>query len=160
MDENTEPTQIAVRIESCIPSEFHQHEIGSYSPDTTDLQYTTTYDLDFSRETHHLYVNLDVEVWLKSEEGRIDVAGISTRTTFKFRDLAPLLEENENEINVPDPVIASLLGVAVSTTRGILIGMSCDSLLSSNPLPMLSPMDMLRQMKAAAEEEANDAALE
>lgn len=87
-------------------------------------------------------------VYKNIENGKeYDLFGISTSHKFKILDLKHQLTKDENgQYKVPNQILASMLGISLSGTRGML------SLLNNNDdyrkiiLPIMNPTEMLKNL--------------
>jgi hypothetical protein len=56
-------------------------------------------------------------------------------------------EDNQKNININDEFLATLLGVCIGTSRGILSTKTKGTIIAKYPLPILNPNDILKQIK-------------
>lgn len=107
---------------------------------------TISFDIKYSDEIPEDKKELVIDILINAfDENQPDVklCTIQTSTSFDIINFEDLISEGE----IPDLVIANFLGIALSTTRGILFSQS--SIANSKPLivPVISPIQLVQTAK-------------
>lgn len=91
-------------------------------------------------------IGVVVQAVLKEGAER-EVAGeIHTETVFHLKQLPKLMEAREGgEATLPAPIGGTVVGLAYSTTRGILLSLGAGTIISRAFLPVVNPVVLLQK---------------
>jgi hypothetical protein len=158
------PKTIEFRLASVYPSWFTESPELLPEDENPLISYRFELDLEWKSEEQQVQLTLRLmaQLSLPESEGGIDEHSIDSNLAlqplvatqisciFDFRGLEHARNE-ANEVQLPQLVVASLIGITLSTARGYLIGRSRQSLFADTPMPILNPqnilMDILQQKK-------------
>ncbi len=102
--------------------------------------------IDNSSGTIELIVKIES---YHTEDGRKEeLFGIATSHKFKVKDFVKVFPPNDkNEYFIPDEVMASFLGIAVSGTRGMLVVLNTNKYYKKILLPLINPLNVIKNSK-------------
>lgn len=76
-----------------------------------------------------------------------EIGELRTLNTYKVKDLKKLIKSENNKIELPKVLLASIIGISVSTARGILIAKSAGTILSKAVIPVINPTELIEKGK-------------
>jgi hypothetical protein len=95
-----------------------------------------------------LDIILRLNYFFKDSNKEYDLFGINTSHRFEIKDFTAHFSKNEKEeYSLPDLFFASLLGVTISGTRGMLVVLNAGHQYKDIVLPLLNPIDVLHSIK-------------
>lgn len=108
--------------------------------------FTTQQGVDFSSAIIRVELHAAIEARPHAEDQLlVPVGEIRTETYFQVSDIEALTtQQPDGSQALPEIVGATALGLAFSTTRGMLLMLSADSLLRQAYLPIINPLQLLR----------------
>lgn len=109
--------------------------------------FTTTVNLNLDLDSK----NLSVKILCKfayDEVREVELGNISSLTTFSIEDLDKFRTKNEtiSLIQLPDVLMANFIGLAISSTRGMLATITKGTPLESAILPIQNPLYFAQQL--------------
>jgi hypothetical protein len=81
------------------------------------------------------------------KEAKILLGEIKTFNLFRIKNLSKFLIKEENKFKIPEFLLASLLGISISNTRGILVAKASGTILENAIIPVLNPTAIIRNSK-------------
>ena len=109
----------------------------------------TELDIDIENET----IGIILEITFKSStNGDIDLFGIKTRHLYKINNITSIVKKSDNnDFNIPDRFLATLISIAYSGTRGMLAILNANNKYRKLLLPIVQPTKLLPQKKGNCE---------
>ena len=96
-------------------------------------------------ETKTIDVMTTVKVFL--EPDKKELAGeIKTLNQFEIFNYNEVLKGKNNTANIPKEFLATILGLSISNTRGMMIAKSTGTILENAILPILNPFDIIKNI--------------
>lgn len=81
------------------------------------------------------------------------IVGLETEIIFEIQDLSSVVKVEINEqLQIENNFLATLAGVCIGTTRGLLAANTKGSPMAKFPLPVLNPTEILENMNKPPEE--------
>lgn len=115
---------------------------GEYSSDKINFKLGTNLDVDPAR--HRVTVDFFADVF--SDESLSEKLGsIQTKGEYSIKNFDEVMEKNGNSF--PTNILAALVGVSLSTTRGMLILLSKGTVFDSAIIPIVNPMIFFQPQK-------------
>lgn len=142
-----EKISVEFRLADMEVNEFFFNPQSDYPELGEDSEYFLEHGLKISDDMRTISVLGRVTLQVPKEDnddGLIEVAGAGVTATFDVRNLETK-EDESGEIYVPDPFVASLLGIVISTLRGVFISYGSGTPLSEYTLPVINPMDIVKR---------------
>lgn len=105
---------------------------------------------EFSVDPAHknIVVNLVLGVNDATESDTVSPIGeIDVMAVFKFQQELPLTPEGI--VDIPQQLLATLFSLSISTARGVLIAKGAGTILERIILPVVNPMDFVRNLKTS-----------
>lgn len=131
------PRDFRYSLSMAYPAAFMENRMEAVG-DQTVLDYQLSGQADLDLETEHLVLRLQIDAYI-GQEG--DALLIASQILFCIYDLHPSDPDVEPETwTVSRTLMASLLGIAISTARGVLLGRAQNPIFTTQPLPVLSPL--------------------
>lgn len=108
--------------------------------------FTTQQGVDFTSAVIRVELHAAIEARLRDESrSLVPVGEIRTETYFQLSGIEALTtQQPDGSQALPEMVGATALGLAFSTSRGLLLALSADSLLRQAYLPVINPLQLLR----------------
>lgn len=88
----------------------------------------------------------------EAENDTVDVGSASVTGSFEVRNLKEL-EGSDGEIQLPDEFVANLLGIVISSVRGVLLAYGSGTPVEDHPLPIVSPLRLVETTDYTEHEE-------
>lgn len=144
-DDKTE-VSYKVRLASCRTVQFHENPMPDEDPDIHELMFSTNYGFAVDDDNKGVSVWVSIEYATSPEVAEKNtLVKIETRSVYEFDDLIKIATIDEDTIDMPRNVLASILGISISTTRGMLLVLAQSEFIRSNPFPILNPVDLLNR---------------
>jgi len=89
-------------------------------------------------------INVKVGVYVDKEKSH-SIAVIDTISIFEVINLNEIIKNENQLLKIPEILILSLIGISISTTRGMLIAKTSGSLLQNAFIPVINPSDFLKE---------------
>lgn len=89
-------------------------------------------------------------------ENEIQLLNFTTITRFKVKGLKKIVkfeEGNDHKFQIPDPLIETFVGAAISSTRGMLAYKLSDTILSDYYLPLIDVQKILKSYESPTNSE-------
>lgn len=89
---------------------------------------------------------IDIIVTVKifiDKEKKNPIASIDTSSIFEVINLNEVMIKENQVIKIPEILVLTLIGISISTTRGMLIAKTSGSILQNAFIPVLNPSDFL-----------------
>lgn len=86
----------------------------------------------------------------------IQLLKFTTLTKFKVKGLKKIVnfnEEDDDKFQIPDPIMMTFVGAAISTTRGMLAYKLSGTLLSDYYLPLIDVQELLKNYDSLSDSE-------
>lgn len=81
------------------------------------------------------------------------IVGIETEIVFEIQNMSSVVKKESNEqIQIENKFLATLAGVCIGTTRGLLAANTKGSPMAKFPLPILNPTEIIENMNKPTEE--------
>jgi len=93
-------------------------------------------EVNLTAEKKEVVINLTVSIY-SDESRKILLGSIKTRDEFEIQNFQEILNLNNNKF--PPNLVAALIGVTISTTRGMLIFLSKNTPFEKAILPIIDP---------------------
>lgn len=99
----------------------------------------------FNEESSSVTIGLSVKINLSGDDGPITFIEAITQSVF-FIQGAEQFKEDDG-VQLPDEIVATLLSAAYATTRGVIIGRGAGMIADSFILPLITPQDLLNSLQ-------------
>jgi hypothetical protein len=110
---------------------------------------TTSQDIDVKKCVIRVRIGVVVQAVLKDSTEQVGVGEIHTETVFHLKQLPKLITQQEGEaVVLPAPIGGTVVGLAYSTTRGIMLSLGAGTVLSRAFLPVVNPVMLLQNSSA------------
>lgn len=126
-----------IKIESNLQI-LHPFELGK-----TEMVVGFSTSIAHNIEANNLKINLDIQ--LQRDDETTDIAEFSFEFYFKVFNLKDFCEIKEEEFFLSTQVAVPLVGVAISTARGIIFERLHDTKWKNVFIPIVSPKNILEQ---------------
>lgn len=77
----------------------------------------------------------------------IEVGKLTIEVIFFIVNMESIMQANKKKIKLPDMFLASLIGIVISTARGVWVSKVAGTSLDSAILPVLNPSEFLKKLK-------------
>lgn len=148
MSENDSNRAVGFRLLSVRIVEFEEREVAGL--DEFDLG--VGFGLRLNEDQSQVQVRVTVQ-YLSADTDAEDASAAASLVlvaTFELKDL-DALRSGGGTVQVPQSVVASLVGIAYSTARGALIGRSTQHDLGEYPAPVISPISVVADIARDSE---------
>ena len=88
----------------------------------------------------------------EAENNTVDVGSASVTGSFEIRDLEEM-EDSDGDIQLPDKFVANLLGIVISSVRGVLLAYGSGTPAEDHPLPIINPLRLVETTDYVMHEE-------
>jgi hypothetical protein len=82
-----------------------------------------------------------------NKENSTEYVHIKAEVTFLVKELNKFFDEEKDALDLPEPLMASLFGIAFSTTRGFLCARVKGTVWEDHHLPIVKPTEVIRKHK-------------
>lgn len=132
---------ISFRVEGGLNSAADIKRVAGF-----DYNVTTEQDIDIKKCVIRVRIGVVVQAVLKGGTERELAGEIHTETVFHLKQLPKLMEVREGgEEILPAPIGGTVVGLAYSTTRGILLSLGAGTIISRAFLPVVNPIVLLQK---------------
>jgi hypothetical protein len=107
----------------------------SFDKDKIQLEFNVGMNLDTMKKTIAISLNTN---FFAEEERKNNVGHINTKSTFELANIDDIIAKTEGKL--PNTILASLIGVTLSTTRGVFLIKSEKTFMDGAMIPMMNPM--------------------
>ncbi|MBI5403446.1 MAG: hypothetical protein HY959_08590 [Ignavibacteriae bacterium] len=115
---------------------------GKRKPDFV-FDISITNNIKFDLKTTEIIAS--VKVYTDSDKS--ELAGeIKTLNEFEVINFDEVIKKEENKINIPTNFLATIIGLSISNTRGMMIAKSTGTILENAILPILNPFDIITKI--------------
>lgn len=108
-----------------------------------------SFQIDASFEVIAPSKSIEVDIQVKIAENgfeREPLLSLTTKIRFEIVNFDKLTGDKTEKIFLPDAFLATIIGLAISTTRGMLVEKTAGTSLSVFILPVINPMDIVKDM--------------
>jgi len=113
-----------------------------------DYSITSGQDVDLSKKIIRVRIGASIRATLKGDTDKKLVGEIKTETVFQIKELAKLMVKHpDGALSLPDQIGGTVLGLAYSTTRGMVLALSAGTCLGKAFLPVINPVRLLQAAK-------------
>lgn len=139
---------IAIKIKSIKEEEFKFSDLNLNEIDSDHLLLGFHLNFKVNVEENIFSVKLTVvyNYEVKEEENPLELMKYTTVTTFdvkKLKEIVKFDEEDSDKYDIPDSLMVTFVGTAVSSTRGMLVNKLSGTILSSFYLPLVDIKELL-----------------
>ena len=114
-----------------------------------DYSITTSQDIDIKKCVIRVRIGVVLQAVLKGQEERFEAGEIHTETVFQIKQLPKFMAgPNGESMDLPPAIGGTVLGLAYSTMRGVLLTLGAGTILSRAFLPVVNPVTLLRNSVA------------
>lgn len=101
----------------------------------------------FDENQKVIVINLHIKIYSDSKKN-ILLSDLNTQTVFEISNFSEVVvKKSESEFIAPDIVLHTLLGISLSTTRGIFMEKNSGNFLHKVFIPIVKPADLLTPKK-------------
>lgn len=104
--------------------------------DSDNIQFEFNVGLNVNQTKKRIRVNLNVKFFADLEK-KIGLGGLNSYGEFEVIDLEEIIKDFEG--NIPNIILANLIGVVLSTSRGFLILKSSETVMEGAMMPIINP---------------------
>ncbi|MBN2769855.1 MAG: hypothetical protein JXR90_04080 [Spirochaetes bacterium] len=109
------------------------------------VDFSIKYGIDFKDNLFMLELGVDFR---NNDKDKINLFGISTYHKFRISDIQLVLKkEEENKSSINKLFLANILGIAISSTRGMLAILNTSDDYKNILLPMINPVAIIENAK-------------
>lgn len=99
----------------------------------------------FDEDNKAIVINLHIKIFSDSKK-EILLCDLITQTIYEISNFSEIIHKKaESEFDAPDLVVHTLIGIALSTTRGILMEKNAGNFLNKVFIPIVKPADLFKQ---------------
>ncbi len=126
-----------------------QSEISKISADSIHVLVNPSLELDTTQSLFIITVSLKYEIPQSDPQlENLILLEFKTALSFYVKDISSYISATENTLHVPEPVMQDLIGISISTIRGILHMSTAGHFLHAYPLPLLDVDHLLGLIRA------------
>lgn len=104
-------------------------------------------------------VNLETDIFkfytlveYKILEFKDSIVGIETELSFEIPNLSSVVKiEDDNQLQIENNFLATIAGICIGTTRGLLASNTKGNPIAKFPLPILNPTEIIENMNKQSE---------
>ena len=113
------------------------------------VSYTPAFGIRFDEEERRLDIGVFVTARLAPLDGEPDqdedpAAETEVTCVYEFRDLEPF--RVDGRVQIPRPLLAHLVGMTLSTARGVMVARTRHTVFQQAPLPISSPIAFIDEL--------------
>lgn len=145
----TDKLDIRFRLKDIVTPKYSFTAPRITEPITPDYQYTIEVNsgVIIENERKEIVIILHIKIFYDKEK-EILISDLVTNTIYEIENFNEVIKKkNKKESEAPNQLIITLLSIALSTTRGILIEKNSDNFLQKVFIPIVNPKDLLNQKK-------------
>jgi hypothetical protein len=120
-------------------------DVPAQSSGDGEINYTLTPSFAFIPEESRMGVIVEFHIWARTDDDPVTFARIECLSDFVVDSADPARDET---------LLAIGLGICLSTTRGALHVLAGDTILAKNPIPVMSPRDIVATLMKSEEWQA------
>jgi len=106
-----------------------------------------TYEIQVSskvnKELRLIIISVLVKIFLDNEK-KITLASIETSSIFEITNLNEIVKFEDEKLKIPEFLMATLIGISISTIRGMLLAKTSGSIIQNAIIPVINPSDFLK----------------
>lgn len=152
-----EASQIQFRLSGMDVNDFSFDS----EPEHTNFEqggYLLQHALTASEDDNLILVRVRATLQSVLEDGdgtgdKVNVGSVSVTGSFEIRNLEER-EDSEGDIQLPNEFVANLLGIVISTVRGVLLAHGSGTPIEKNPLPIINPLHLIESTDYVEHEES------
>jgi len=76
-----------------------------------------------------------------------DLCGYEIECVFKVIEFDEAIKIGDNKVNIEDGILSNLLSITIGSIRGMLAIKTAGNVLNKYPLPLIDPMNLIKQLK-------------
>lgn len=77
---------------------------------------------------------------------KIELGEVKTSNIFEVMNLKKHIRVEDKKNTLPEVLLASIVGISISNTRGILIAKAAGTVLSNAVIPVINPSELIRSL--------------
>ena len=106
------------------------------------------FDVNLEKNIFKFYTLVEYKIL----EFKDSIVGIETEIVFEIPNLSSVVKkEDDNQLQIENNFLATLAGVCIGTTRGLLASNTKGSPIAKFPLPILNPTEIIENMNKQPE---------
>jgi hypothetical protein len=113
-----------------------------------NLKIEIGFDFQLLNDDNEFSINTVIKYLFKTDE----VLKYENQIVFKIKNIDQVIQHQEDNLNIKDEFLISLLSVVIGTTRGMMIKNTMGKRINDYPLPILNPKEVLNNIKSANKE--------
>ena len=103
-----------------------------------------THNIDDEIIGIHLNIIYD---YINEDDHKIKLIEFKGLFEYKINDLKNIISDNSNGgINIPNVILETIIGLSISSSRGIIIAKTAGSFLNKLYLPLFNPSDIVKNL--------------
>ncbi|MDB9955081.1 hypothetical protein OAD49_05975 [Flavobacteriaceae bacterium] len=125
---------------------FSDNDIDSIDEKSLSIGFHLGFNVDVKKSSFTVKFTV-VFNYDKKNDKYIQLLKFTTLTKFKVKGLKKIVnfdEENDDKFEIPDPIMVTFVGAAISSTRGMLAYKLSGTILSDYYLPLIDVQEMLK----------------
>lgn len=141
--ENPEPeetTSLHFRLAELNVNEFFFRSESEHNELEEGAEYVLEHGVRLSDDVDQIHIRARVTLQEGNEEEMTEIGGAAVTGYFDVRNLEP---EGDDEVFLPDRFVGNLLGIVISSVRGVLISYGSGTPLEEHLLPVLNPTQLV-----------------
>lgn len=140
---------VSIAISSIKEEEFKfsDNDLDSINIKLLSLGYRLGFKVDVKKSFFTVKFTVVYNYDVSDNEKEIQLLKFTTLTNFKVKGLKKIVnfdEEDDDKFQIPDPLMITFVGAAISSTRGMLAYKLSGTLLSDYYLPLIDIQELLK----------------
>lgn len=107
----------------------------------------SVFEIGVTNNTNLSKNKIDVIILVKiflDKTKKIELGEVKTSNMFEIKDLKKHILVENKKSKLPEVLLATIVGISVSNTRGILIAKAAGTILSNAIIPVINPTELIR----------------
>lgn len=146
MEKTTAEINLSIKILNIVLEEFYLKDklpievAKSLNKDKIQFEFNVGMNVDAAKKTITIELNTN---FFDEEKKKNNIGHMNSKGIFEISNLDDIISKTEGKL--PNVVLASLIGIAISTTRGFLILKSEKTFMEGVIMPVINPMSFFQQ---------------
>lgn len=113
-----------------------------------NLDFNFKFGLNENEETNEFGIFIEVSyLYGETEDSRHEYVNIKVEVRYEIRNIGQYMNQENEQIELPEDLLASLLGIAFSTVRGVVSTRTKGTYWQDFYLPIINPTKVIRNYK-------------
>jgi len=122
----------------------------SFDPNNLDFDLSFAFRHNLEKEEFSIIIIASYK-YGEDKENSTEYVHMKVEVTFLVKELNKFFYEEQNALDLPEQLMASLFGIAFSTTRGFICARVKGTIWEDHHLPIINPTKVIRDQKQKRE---------